>query len=55
MNEYKPKPTWQRCIICGEPLSGEVVGGKVEKGGTRCAHKDCWECEQAEFAKEAKR
>lgn len=55
MNEYKPKPTWNRCIICGEYLAfDEIVGGKVKKGGTRCAHKACWEREQAEFAKEAK-
>lgn len=53
MNEYKPKPD-ERCIICGEYVySGEeLVGGKVKRGGTRCAHKACWEAEQAENAKE---
>lgn len=58
MNEYKPKPTWRwkRCIICDEPIEDgqEVVGGKMKRGGTRCAHKACWECEQATLAKEAK-
>ena len=56
MNEYTPKLTWNRCIICGEYLCfDEIVGGKVKRGGTRGAHKACWEREQAEFAKEAKR
>lgn len=55
-NEYTPKLTWNRCIICGEYLCfDEIVGGKVKRGGTRGAHKACWEREQAEFAKEAKR
>lgn len=60
-NEYKPKLTkWNHCIICGEQIyeaeiaRGEVVGGKMKRGGTRCAHKACWECEQADLAKEAK-
>ena len=54
--EYKPRPTWKRCIICGEYLSGEgeLVGGKVKRGGTRCAHKSCWDREQAENARRAK-
>lgn len=57
MSEYKPKPTWRYCIICGDPIAegGEIVGGRVKKGGTRCAHKTCWDCEQAALAKEAKR
>lgn len=54
--EYTPKLTWNRCIICGEYFCfDEVVGGKVKKGGTWCAHKACWEKEQAELAKEAKK
>lgn len=57
MNEYKPKSNrWKRCFICGERLNdADVVGGKMKRGGTRCAHKACWEREQAELAKEAKR
>lgn len=57
-NEYKPKLTkWKHCIICYEPIEDgqEVVGGKMKRGGTRCAHKACWDREQAEFAEEAKR
>jgi hypothetical protein len=53
--KYKPKP-YERCIICGEYVSihQELVGGKVKSGGTRCAHKACWEQEQAENARRAK-
>lgn len=60
-NEYTPKPTWAFCIICGERIymgqiaRGEVVGGKVKRGGTRCAHRSCWEAEQAENAKGAQK
>jgi hypothetical protein len=57
-NEYKPKLTkWNRRIICGEHIEDgqEVVSGKMKRGGTRCAHKACWECEQADLAKEAKK
>lgn len=55
--EYKVKPTrFKRCIICGEYVSGEgeLVGGKMKRGGTRCAHKSCWEAEQAELSKEVR-
>jgi hypothetical protein len=59
MSEYKPKPTWRwkNCIICGETIEDgqEIVGGKMKRGGTRCAHKTCWDCEQAALAKEMKR
>lgn len=55
--EYVAKPTrWKHCIICGERLNdADVVGGKMKRGGTRCAHKACWEKEQAELAEETKR
>ena len=56
-NDYSPKPTrWKHCIICGETLEDgqEILGGKMKRGGTRCAHKACWEREQAELAKEAR-
>lgn len=56
--EYVVKPTrWKHCIICGESLydGREIIGGKMKRGGTRCAHKDCWDREQADLAKEAKR
>jgi hypothetical protein len=54
MSEYIPKPTWKRCIICGEKVTedDELVGGKMKRGGTRCAHKKCWEQEQAELRKD---
>lgn len=56
MNDYKVKPTWRRCIICGETIEDGrgIVGGKVKRGGTRCAHKECWEKEQAEYERRAK-
>lgn len=53
--EYKVNPTsFHYCIICGERVfTGEdLVGGKMKRGGTRCAHRSCWEAEQAELAKE---
>ena len=55
MSDYKPKP-YERCIICGEYVNKgeELVGGKVKRGGTRCAHKACWDAEQAENARRAK-
>ena len=52
MNDYTVKPTkWRLCIICGERISDgqTIVGGKVKRGGTRCAHKACWDKEQAEL------
>lgn len=55
--EYKVKPTrFKRCIICGEKVTAdpELVGGKMKRGGTRCAHKACWDKEQAENARRAK-
>lgn len=57
MRTYDPKPTWKFCIICGEFISGEgeLIGGKVKHGGTRCAHKSCWEKEQAELAGKERR
>lgn len=55
--EYKVKPTrFKHCIICGERVyQGEdLVGGQMKRGGTRCAHKKCWDKEQAELARGAK-
>lgn len=52
--EYKLKPTrYKHCIICGGKVTPEqdLVGGQMKRGGTRCAHKKCWEAEQAEMAK----
>lgn len=56
MSEYKAKPSWRRCTICGEWLGADdkIVGGKVKHGGTRCAHKACWDREQAELSKKVK-
>ena len=52
------KPTryrYKRCIICGERVTSdqELVGGQMKRGGTRCAHKDCWEKEQTENERNA--
>ena len=54
-NERKVKPTrWKLCIICGERVADgqDLVGGQMRRGGIRCAHKSCWEKEQAERAEE---
>ena len=47
--KYKPKP-FERCIICGEEVTAdqELVGGRMKRRGSCCAHKACWEREQAE-------
>lgn len=52
MNGYNVKPTkWKLCIICGERIADgqDLIGGQMKRGGTRCAHKACWEREQAEL------
>ena len=50
IEKYTPTPTNNYCFICGEPLYFEErVGGKVTHGGVRCAHKKCWDEEQAEL------
>jgi hypothetical protein len=57
MDEYKVKPIrFKRCIICFEKVTedDELVGGKMKRGGTRCAHRSCWEREQAENARRVK-
>ena len=48
--DYTPKATWRRCVICGEKLENgqPLIGGKVKGGGTRCAHRSCYQREQAE-------
>lgn len=50
MTEKELKPTWRICVICGEKLEkGQpLVGGKVKGGGVRCAHRECYQKEQAE-------
>ena len=51
---YELKPTrYKRCIICGGKVTPdqELVGGQMKRGGTRCAHKKCWDEEQTERAK----
>ena len=52
----KPKRS-DRCIICGEIFFNydKWVGGSCKGGGTRFAHKTCWDREQAENGKKVKR
>ena len=54
MDKITTPPPRAFCEICGERIAGQAHhGGRVKHGGTRYVHKECWEREQAELAREA--